>query len=394
MSEAFAFGINEPKFKDFIRAGQSAYGGSIADALKNPAVHRCVTLISGAIGMLPAQLVDKKTRVKQEDHPLCDILEFEPNDFQTPFQFKQQMQAWMLTHGYAVALKIKSLGRVLMLIPINPDLVRIEMSDTWKLRYHIRRDEKSKEVVYSSEDVLHLMAFSFDGMNGLSIVKLAALEIELAKETENAALRAFKNGMMVGGYLQHPTTITAQAHQNLQNSLQEKYQGSDNSGKWMILEEGMKAEKMANSLSESQHLETANRIKENLSLRFGVPRPFLNLDDTSWGSGIVQLMMMFRTNGLAPYFTVWEEALARSCLTKPERRKYAVDFDERELLRGSPKEQAEFMAKAAGSGGHKPWMTSNELREYQGLGPHPDGDKLEMPGATLQSKKEPTNEPA
>ena len=304
------------------------------------------------------------------------------------------MQAWILVFGDAFALKIKSLGRVIRLVPLHPSLVRTELSADWRMIYHVRRDEKSAERTFSSEDILHLKSLTLDGERGLSIVKLAASEIELARETETAALRSFRNGMMAGGFLRHPKMISPDSANNLKKSMEDKYSGSENAGKWMLLEEGMDAVQLTRSLQESQHLETANRLKENIALRFGVPRPFLNLDDTSWGSGIVQLMMMFRTNGLAPFFTVWEEGLARACFTKEERRRLAVDFDERELLRGSPKEQSEFMAKAAGSGGHKPWMTSNELREYQGLGPHPDGNKLEMPGAQAQTPKGNGNEPS
>lgn len=394
VSEAFAFGINDHAFKEFIRAGHAGGGVSVSEALRNPAVHRCVTLISGAIGMLPANVIDRVTREKQEAHPLSDLLQFEPNDYQTPFEFKSQMQSWLLIHGDAFAIKVKSLGRVIRLIPVDPMLVRVEMGDDWRLQYFIRRDDGAKEVLYSADDVMHLKAFSLDGKRGLSIVKLASIDIALARDIENAASRAFQNGMMAGGFLKHPQKLSIDAHEKLRTSMETKYSGSDNAGKWMVLEEGMDAAKLTNSLHESQHLETANRLKENIALRFGVPRPFLNLDDTSWGSGIVQLMMMFRTNGLAPYFTVWEEGLARACLSKSDRRRYAVDFDERELLRGSPKEQAEFMAKAAGSGGHKPWMTSNELRDYQGLGPHPDGDTLEMPGARSASPKGNQDEPS
>jgi hypothetical protein len=61
---------------------------------------------------------------------------------------------------------------------------------------------------------------------------------------------------------------------------------------------------------------------------------------------------------------------------------YRPDYDERELLRGTLADQAEYFAKALGSGGHRPWMEANEVRELSGLGMHPDGAGLIAAGET------------
>ncbi|EFL91256.1 putative phage portal protein, partial [Candidatus Regiella insecticola LSR1] len=80
---------------------------------------------------------------------------------------------------------------------------------------------------------------------------------------------------------------------------------------------------------------------EEVARAFGVPRPLLMMDDTSWGSGIETLGQFFVRYGLAPWFIAWEQAVSRCLLTREERRLYQADFDERELLRGSIKDQAE-----------------------------------------------------
>ena len=86
------------------------------------------------------------------------------------------------------------------------------------------------------------------------------------------------------------------------------------------------------------------------------------MDDTSWGSGIEQLGIFFIQYTLAPWFTAWEQEIARTLLTEAEEEEYYAKFNERALLRGTLKDQADFFAKALGSGGHYPWMNVNEVR--------------------------------
>jgi phage portal protein BeeE len=64
-----------------------------------------------------------------------------------------------------------------------------------------------------------------------------------------------------------------------------------------------------------------------------------------------------------------------------------ADFDERELLRGTIKDQFEAFAKAAGAGGHKPWMEPNEIRDVMGLGPHADGSGLQSAGERTSNEQ-------
>jgi phage portal protein BeeE len=86
--------------------------------------------------------------------------------------------------------------------------------------------------------------------------------------------------------------------------------------------------------------------------------------------------MLFVRFGLAPWFSVWEQGITRALLPISERGVFYPDFDERELLRGTMKDQAEFLARALGAGGHRPWMEANEARDHVGLGRHPDGGGL------------------
>ncbi|WP_434642651.1 hypothetical protein [Achromobacter piechaudii] len=72
-------------------------------------------------------------------------------------------------------------------------------------------------------------------------------------------------------------------------------------------------------------------------------------------------------------------------MTDRERETMYFKFNERALMRGTLKDQADYFAKALGAGGHQPWHTANEIRDlaeypadedpkFNSLG-HPSGMK-------------------
>lgn len=389
----FFTGLDDPDLADYLRGSSTESGAYVTakKSLQNMTVLRCVMLISEAIGMLPLNL--HKTgpqREKAEDHPVYKLLKSKPNAWQTAYEFKSTMQARALLHGNAYAMIVRSGGRIYRLVPLDSNRVEPILQDDFTLIYRYTKPAGGT-MDMRAEDVFHLRDLSEDGVIGLSRVKLAREAIGLAMQAENAAARLFKNGMMVGGALKHPGTLSTEAYERLQQSMADRYSGSANAHKWMVLEEGMGAEQFAQTASDSQHIENRSHQIEEIARAFGVPRPLLMMDETSWGSGIDALGLYFVQYTLAPWFTAWEQAIERSLLSPAEAGQYYAKFNERALLRGGMKDQAEFFAKALGAGGHQPWMTANEVRSLSDLpeSDDPNADELanpmtQQPAATPQ----------
>lgn len=383
---AATMGLNSPELLEFIRGGAGGGSVSVESALENSAVLRCVDLISGSIGMLPLNLMrrsDDGTMVVAEEHPLHRVLAWKPNAWQTPFEFKQLMQGWALAEGDAHALVIRSMGRVIGLAPLQPGRARPEQRDDWSLVYKVTtKDGGVREL--GAQDVFHLRGMSRDGITGLSRVKKAAAIIQTALSAQRAADRIFRQGVMAGGALKHPGHLGPEGVEHLRASLEQRYSGADAAGRWMVLEEGMSVEQFQSTAESSQLQEIRAQQIDEIARVFGVPRPLMGVDDTSWGSGIEQLAILFVRFGLAPWFKAWEEAIRRTLLEESEWPMLQADFDERELLRGTLKDQAEFFARALGSGGHPAWMTQNEVREQSGMGQRVDGEGLKQASAAPQ----------
>jgi len=392
MQEGAFYDLNDPAILEFIRGG---YGGHTHSgltinanaAMKNTTVLRCVSLISFAIGTLPLHLRNKATKEKADEHPLFRILHRKPNAWQTAFEFRSLVQQRALVDGDGYALIVRSGNKILQLVPLASDRISPRQKDDWSLEYLYNRPNGGQVVLPQSE-VFHLRyGLSEDGIHGLSLVKQAAEAIALALQTERAAARLFRNGMLVGGMMSVKNRLSPEAYERLRDQMDER-EGAENAHKWIIGEEGLEAKPFSQSGRDSQHIEQRKHQTEEIARPFGVPRPLLGVDDTSWGSGIDVLGQFFVRFGLNPWFEAWQQAIERSLLSERDADLYEAKFNEGALLRGSMKDQAEFFSKALGSGGHQPWMDYEEVRETMDL---PERDIAANPLAANSGSK--GNEP-
>lgn len=375
-------GFTDPAFLEYVRSGNQSI--TVERALRNSTVLRCIDLISGAIGSLPFVMQRQSASGDirpATDHPLHDLFLYRPNPFQTAFEFKQLMQVRLLAYGNAYGRIVMTGNRVSSILPITGPVKVVENWDG-TLTYLVQQRQNATQLTLRQDEVFHLRSMSLDGVEGLSRVEMAAEIINTALAAQDAAERIFEQGVMAGGWLKHKQRLSPEAQRSLQAQMQQYMAGAKNAGKWIVLEEDISAEPIQTTAEQSQLAETRAAQVEEIGRVFGVPRPLLFVDDTSWGSGIEQLAILFVRFGLAPWFKCWEDAVTRSLLTPAEWGKIVPDFDERELLRGTLKDQGEFFAKASGAGGHRPWMETNEIRALSGLGPHKDGFGLVPAGGT------------
>lgn len=183
-------------------------------------------------------------------------------------------------------------------MPITVD-VKPKLTADYKIRYEITSEGGARETL-DGQDVLHIRDLSMDGVSGISRMKMAMDAINVASQAQRAASRVFESGVMAGGALEFPNALSDKSYQRMRDSLANDYSGAENAGKWLLIEEGGKASQFSATPADAQQIENRNHQIEEIARIFGVPRPLLMLDDTSWGSGIEQLAIFFVQYTLAP----------------------------------------------------------------------------------------------
>lgn len=360
----------------YLREGDASAAGARVTphtALRVAAVYRCNAIVAGAIATLPLQIkrrIDQRTREDAEEHPLWKLLRRKPNRWQTPSEFRRMLQTHVNFRGNGYGLKVESRGRVLEILPLNPDRMEVKQDDDLNLTYEYTL-RSGRRMLFSQSEILHLRGLTLDGIKGVSVIKYAREAIGLALQTEKHGSSLFKNGAIPGLVLEHPQKLGKEAIDNLKASLEE-YRSAENSYKSMILEEGMKANSEIGMTSEdAQFLETRKFQRSDIAMFFGVPPHMIGDTEksTSWGTGIEQQSIGFVTYTLEDWLTMWEEAINRDLVAESEPDIYAK-FNRSALLKGDTKARWDAYVKALQWGVFSP----NEVRALEDMNPRDDGD--------------------
>ena len=389
--------LTDPRLAAFMAGGRRSSAGVFVSeplAFRNSTFFRAVNLIASAIGMLPVHLIRELPSGDTEearDHPLFGVLKRKPNDYQTALEFKSYMQSTALLDGNAFAMVVRNYkGQIIALNPLKRGTVTPILGDDARMTFRYQRPGAG-QVTLAAEEVFHFRSLiSSDGVRGLALLDVAAQAIGVAAQAEHAAGRTFASGMMAGGALQTDKELGPEAVDRLREQLEERYSGTQNAGKWLVLEEGLKVAQLIGSLKEQQNLESRQAAAEDMARFTGAPRPLLMFDETSWGTGISTLGQFFVTYCLMPWFVAWEQAIER-CLQPWEQGVLSPKFNAGALLRGSLTDQAAFFQKALGN--TNAWMTPDEVRGNFDLNKIDGGEKLPPAGGTPPADPAPATPP-
>jgi HK97 family phage portal protein len=340
-------------------------------AMQMTAVYSCVRILAEAVAGLPLHLYKytaSGSKEKALSHPLYFLLHDEPNPEMSSFVFRETLMTHLLLWGNAYAQIIRNgKGEVIALYPLMPNRMSVDRDYSGALYYTYTRysDEaptmNGMTVTLRPSDVLHIPGLGFDGLVGYSPIAMAKNAIGMAIACEEYGAKFFANGAAPGGVLEHPGTI--KDPQKVRDSWNAAYQGSSNSHRVAVLEEGMKYQSIGISPEQAQFLETRKFQINEIARIFRVPPHMVGDLEKSSFSNIEQQSLEFVKYTLDPWVIRWEQAISRSLLRPDEKKLYFAKFNLDGLLRGDYVSRMNGYAIARQNG----WMSANDIRELENL---------------------------
>ncbi|HEM3178860.1 MULTISPECIES: phage portal protein [Bacillota] len=340
-------------------------------AMQMTAVYSCVRILAEAVAGLPLHLYKYNAsggKEKALSHPLYFVLHDEPNPEMSSFVFRETLMTHLLLWGNAYAQIIRNgKGEVIALYPLMPNRMSVDRDSSGALYYTYTRysDEaptmNGMTVTLRPSDVLHIPGLGFDGLVGYSPIAMAKNAIGMAIACEEYGAKFFANGAAPGGVLEHPGTI--KDPQKVRDSWNAAYQGSSNSHRVAVLEEGMKYQPIGISPEQAQFLETRKFQINEIARIFRVPPHMVGDLEKSSFSNIEQQSLEFVKYTLDPWVIRWEQAISRALLRPDEKKLYFAKFNVDGLLRGDYVSRMNGYATARQNG----WMSANDIRELENL---------------------------
>ncbi|MCL5073190.1 MAG: phage portal protein [Actinobacteria bacterium] len=338
-------------------------------AMTFSAVYACVRIISETIASLPLIVYKRlipRGKERAPDHPLYRPLHLKPNKDMTSFTWRETLVKHMLLNGTGYNIILKNVyGMDIGLYPLISNRIRPDLKDNIYRFYYRFADNIEREL--PGEELLIIPGLSDNGIIGKSPIAAARESIGLGLTLDEFAARFFSNGTNIGAVAEHPGVLTKQGHDNLQSSLDEQYSSLGNSHKLMLLEEGMKFNKITIPPEDAQFLQSRKfQVNEVISLFNVDPHLIKDLDRATFNN-IEQLGLEYVIYTIRPWLVRLEQAF--NCWLFPDD-KYFCEFLVDALLRGdiASRYQAYSTAK------QNALMSANEIRELENQNPYDGGD--------------------
>ena len=373
--------------------GSTSSGKNVNErtAMRVTAVYSCVRILSEAIASLPLHLykqIDKGGKEKAINHPLYKLLHDEPNSEMTSFVFRETLMSHLLLWGNAYAQIIRNgKGQVVALYPLMPNRITVDRDSNGRIYYTYSVNEsdnpklrKLGQIRMTKDEIFHIPALGFDGLVGYSPIAMAKNAIGMAMACEEYGAKFFANGASLSGVLEHPGNIKDPT--KLRESWNSLFQGSSNSHKIAILEEGLKYQPIGISPNEAQFLETRKFQIDEIARIFRVPPHMVGDLDKSSFSNIEQQSLEFVKYTLDPWVTRWEQAIHRSLLLESEKKEYFAKFNVDGLLRGDYQSRMNGYSVGIQNG----FLSPNDIRSLENMDLIPDnlGGNLYLVNGSMQ----------
>lgn len=371
---------SDPYLAEFFGQRGIGAGAVNADAvLSNLAVAaRCVALRSELLASVPLHLFRRTAnggRERADDLPLYGVLHDMANPNLSAFEFRELMIRSLDLTGNAYARIVwNSRGQVTALVPLPGGAVAVERLPSGRLRYKVSGERGGAETLLQ-EDVLHIRGPSRDGLMGMSPIQIARGSLALALSQNETANSLFANALRPSGVLSYPTQLGTEARTAAREAIDRKLGGPENAGRLMVLDGGVKFERLSLTSEDAEFLDARKMSNEDVARIFGMPPTTVGITDKATYSNTEQEARALVQNALGPLAARVEAAMQRCLLTDAGRRTLYMEHDLSGILRGDV--QARFEAYRIGReiGVYSP----NDIRRRENEPPIAEGDSYHQP---------------
>ena len=360
--------------------------------LKNAIVYRCVNEISRGASAVP--FVIKAGDQIIEEHPLIDLLN-RPNPLQSYSEFFNSLFGYVLLSGNAYILKVGAeTGTPQELHQLRPDRIVIKGSGNQipdRYQYVLngkvhQQYEVDQENGFS--DLKHIKLWNpLDDYYGLSPMSAAAVEVDQFNMASKHNVNLLNNGARPSGAIVFKpqddagfaVNLTESQRQQLLTDLNNRFSGTANAGRPLLLEGDFDWREMGLSPKDMDFLNLKHMSATDIAMCFGVPSQLVGVPDAQTYANVAEARLALYEETIIPHLRKLSSDLNEWLVPMfDERLMLEFDIDSIPALSERRRKIYENVTSAVREG----IMTRNEAREIIGLQPVDGADDLYI-SATL-----------
>ena len=357
--------------------GLTTIGGKVVvtpeSALGLTAVLNCHSNLSRDISSLPVNLykkTDKGSKV-QGDHPVHYLIHTQPNSIMTA-QTWYQLVVWNICkYGNSFHIIDRNQGdnRPIGLWPIKEaDIKKIVLTPENRLVYETVFGN------YYGDDILHFKLLSDDGITGRSFISYQMDQMGLGLSSQKYGLEFYEKGAHYDVVISAPGKLSNEAKNNIKQSVDQTRKNENVNGnlkKTVVLEEGMRIERLSYSPAEAEFILTQKFTAKRIAGLYRMPLEMIGDLEDSNNSINENTSLNYVKYGLLPWLRAIEQELEMKLLRSNERSRFFIKMNVNALLRGDIATRFESYAKMLDRGVYN----IDEVREWEDMDHVEGGDQ-------------------
>lgn len=373
----------DPVLAEWFGGGPTLAGVQVTErsAMAVTAVFRAVSVIAETLAAMPLQLMERTEEHHQpaRAHPLYPLLDDQPNELMTAFEFKEWLAASVALRGAAFAeIRATGAGRIESLEPLSFDAVAPRRLPTGRMGFGVY-DQAGGRRILGHDDMAWIPYKVAPTGESISPIRLHAPTIGLAIAQRNHQAALHGNSAAPKGALKLPGAINDEAAFAIRDAWERRHRGPQNVGKLAILDGGLEYQAIGLANDDMQALELLQFSTRDIARIFGVPPHKIgDLSDATY-SNIEEQGIDFVRMTVLPWASRIEQRLDKSTLSRSERTRLFHQFKLSSLLRGDARARAEYYRNMF----YTSSMSPNEIRRMEDMPPIEGGDQYFVQGATV-----------
>lgn len=247
----------------------------------NSWVYRAISINANSASSVPWQVLNKEGE-PVEGHHLTELFN-NPNPFISRQDLFQLIVSWLELSGNAYSKKVKADGRTVELWPISPDRlapIPSKQVDEWIKGYAL---DEARTVTFLPEEIIHNLYFNpASPLVGIGPLEAVSKTIDVDNAINDFNLSSMQHQGILSGVFSFKREFSSQKEADtIQENLNEKYAGSDNAGKFVVL--GSEANYIRTSATpvELNFTESKKMNCEQIFIAFGIPPQYAGVQESS-----------------------------------------------------------------------------------------------------------------
>jgi HK97 family phage portal protein len=354
----------------------------------------CLRHLSETMAKMPwekRKISKQKGKEKDFDGKISKVLNLRPNPYQSASTFWATVEINKLHYGNAyVYMEYDRAGKIKYLWQLPSQEVQVWIDNEGVIGrenalWYIWTDSRTgKQYSFSPKELIHIKTLmSFDGLTGLATKDILKTQLETSKSSTDFLNKLYKNNMFGSKIAVHYDGQLEKKNEVAIAESLERFSTSTNTGKFIPMPAGMKAQVLDMKLADAQFFENNKFTVLQVAAAFGIKPNVINDYDKSSYSNSETQQIDFFVNTLQPLFNAYEQELSYKLLSHFEMEKgVRLEINEKVLFKMDSQTQAEVYTKYLSNFG----MTPNEFREAVGLPYIEGGDILIGNGNAISIK--------